>query len=134
MLAAVICAFSSTTLYSMWESQMTTDALPLLLRLGFHMVVFFLLAALFGGGITFAAIPVLAVELILLLVYTLWGDLLTHTLMSQFRLIGSVILMSTGIALGIGKRCRAAKLIPAYAIPIIFGLVKLLSDKLIETA
>ena len=135
MLATVVCAFSSTTIYSILQGEPTaTDgALPLLVRLGFHVVIFFMLAALFGSGITLASIPVFAVQGILLVVTSQWGDLITHTLMNQFRLIGAVILIATGIALGQGKRVRAAKFIPAYSIPVIYGLVMLWVSKLIET-
>ena len=134
MLASVICAFSSTTMYSVLEGQLVEDALPLLVRLGFHAVVFFLLAALFGSGITLAAIPVFAVQGVLLLAGAVCGDLITNTLMNQFRLIGAVLLLATGIALGIGKRVRAAKLIPAYLIPVVYGgvykLVMLFAEKM----
>lgn len=134
MLAAVIGAFGSTSFFATWDSMMTEDALPLLACLGFHMVVFFLLAALYGSNSTFAAIPVLCVELLMLLLYHLLGDVITYTLMNQLRLVGAVILIATGIFMGCGKRVRSAKLIPAYLIPIIFGIVKLLVDKLIESA
>lgn len=131
MLATVICAFSSTTIFSAWESQTAEDALPLLVRLGFHVLIFFMLSALFGSNCTLAAIPALAVELILLLASLLVGNLMTDTLMNQIRLVGAVILIATGLSLGFNKRVRSAKLIPAYALVIFFGLIMLMIDKLI---
>ena len=131
MLATVICAFTSTTIFSMWDATMTKDALPLLVRLGFHAVIFFMLAALYGSNVTLAAIPVLAVELIMLLVNLLLGDLMTHTIMNQIRLVGAVMLLATGLSLGWGKRVRSAKFIPTYAIVIFFGFAMLFIDKVI---
>ena len=138
MLATMIAAFGSPTIRGTLDCQVTEDALPMLVTLGFHAVVFFLLTALFSSNAVFAAIPVLAVEGLLLLVNTLWGNLLTHTLVNQFCLIGAVILIATGLWMGLGKRVRTAHLIPAYLIPVICGgiykLVMLLVNKLIETA
>ncbi len=134
MLATMIAAFGSPTIRGTLDCQMTEDALPMLVTLGFHAVVFFLLTALFSSNAVFAAIPVLAVEGLLLLANTLWGNLLTHTLVNQFCLIGAVILIATGLWMGLGKRVRTAHLIPAYLIPVIYGLAMLLVNKLIEKA
>lgn len=132
LLATVICAFGSPTIRGTLDSQMTQDALPLLATIGFHVLIFFLLTALYSANVALAAFPVLAVEGILILAGNLCGGLLTHTIVSQFGLIGSVILIATGLGLGLGKRFRTAKLLPAYLIPVIYGLVMLLVDQIIE--
>lgn len=134
MLASVLCGFSSTTVFSILDLQMTEDPLPLLLRLGFHALVFFLLTALFGSSVSFAVVPVLAVEGILFLVGTVAGDLITYNLTNQLRLVGAVLLLAAGAALGCGKRVRAARLIPAYLIPLIYGIASTLIMRLYETA
>ena len=134
MLAAVICVFGSPTVYGILGNGAAVDAIPLLLTLGFHVVVSFMLNALFGSSCTAAAIPLLVVEGILWLVSILLGDLLTHTLVSQLRLIGAAILLFTGLSMGMGKRVRAARLIPAYLFPVIYGLAVLWVRKMLETA
>ncbi len=134
MLAAVICIFGSPTVYGILGNGAAVDAIPLLLTLGFHVVVSFMLNALFGSSCTAAAIPLLIVEGILWLVSILFGDLLTHTLVSQLRLIGAAILLFTGLSMGMGKRVRAARLIPAYLFPVIYGLAVLWVRKMLETA
>lgn len=134
MLATVLCAFSSTTVFSTLAYTSAEDPLPFLLRLGFHAVVFFLLAALYGTNVTFAVIPVLAVEGIILLVSHLCGDLITNTLMNQLRLIGGVMLVMASLSMGSGKRVRAPRLIPAYLVPVLYGFVLFLATKLTETA
>ena len=58
----------------------------------------------------------------------------TNALVNQFCLIGAVILIATGLGLGLGKRIRAADFIPAYLIPVVYGLVMLLVNKLVEAA
>lgn len=134
MLASVLCAFSSTTVFSMLSYASAEDPLPLLIRLGFHFIVFFLLAALFGSNVILAAVPLLVVEGLLLVANRLAGDLITNTLMNQLRLIGAVILVAAGVAMGGGKRVRAAQLIPAYFIPVIYGLTIVLATRFMESA
>ena len=133
MLASVICAFGSPTVFGVLGSGYATDALPLLWSIGFHVVVMFVLNAVFGSSCSLAAIPVLVVEGILWLVGFLWGDLLTYTLVSQIRLIGAAVLLAAGIALGMGKRVRAARLIPAYLFPVIYGVALLLVRRMMES-
>lgn len=134
MLATVLCAFSSTTVYSVLCCDSAEDPLPFLLRLGFHAAVFFLLAALYGVNVPFAAISVLAVEVVLLAAGALFADFITSTLLNQLRLIGAVMLVFAGVSLGSGKRVRAPHLIPAYVIPVIYGLAVILATKLMGAA
>lgn len=133
LLATVIGAFGAPTIRSTLDGPMAEDVLPMLIALGFHAVVFFLLSALYSSNAVFAAIPVLAVEGLLLLAGNLWGNLLTHTLVNQLCLIGAVILVATGLWMGLGKRVRTARFIPAYLIPVVYGLIMLLVNKLIES-
>ena len=133
ILASVLCALSAPAVRYAVESQLGEDAIPLLVKLGFDLLVIFLLAALYGSNVTFAAVPMLVVEGGLVLITKVWGDLLTPTLMGQLTLVGAVILIATGLGLGLGKKYRTANLIPAYFIPVVYGLVMLIVDKLMET-
>ncbi len=131
ILATLACAFSGSTLcYSVADESF--EPAPLLVKLGFCFLTVFLLSAVYGANVTFAAVPTIAVEVILILVNQFWGHLLTATLMNQFMLIGGVILITAGLSLGLGKKLRAAHLIPALFIPVIYGLVLLLVDKFSE--
>ena len=89
---------------------------------------------MFGSGVTFAAVSVLVVEVILLIAGALFGDLITFTLMNHLRLIGAVILITAGLALGGGKKVRAPRLVPAYLIPVIYGLTMLLATSAMGAA
>ena len=132
LLATVMCAFSAPNIRCAIESQLNEDAIPLLVKLGFDILVIFLLAALFGSDVTFAAAPMLVVEGALILITKLWGDLLTPALVGQITLVGAVILIATGLGLGLGKKYRTANLIPALFIPAIYGLIVMLAEKAFE--
>jgi uncharacterized membrane protein YqgA involved in biofilm formation len=133
-IATVLCGFGASTIGSCLNNVLGRDALPLLAALGFSFLAVFLLAVLGGVAPTLAVIPVLAVEAILFLAYTLWGDLLTHTLVNQFCLIGAVTLMAAGLDMASGKKVRAARFLPAYLIPVIYGVALLWARKMMESA
>ena len=134
VIATMLCALSAPTIRCAIESRATEDAIPLLIKLGFDVVVIFLLTALCGSTVTCAAAPMLLIEGILILIYTLWGDLLTPTLMNQLVLTGSVILVATGISMGLGKKVKTANFFPALLIPAIYGLIVLIAEKIVEAA
>lgn len=132
ILACVFCALSAPTIRSAIEFQTAEDAAPLLVKLGFDIAVIFTLAIIYGTGVTFVAAPVLAVEGVFLLSYTLFTSFLTPDLVNQLCLIGAVMLITLGIRLGLGQKSRAANFIPAYLIPVIWALITLVVDKLMK--
>ena len=58
---------------------------------------------------------------------------MTPALVGQITLVGAVILIATGLGLGLGKKYRTANLIPALFIPAIYGLIILLAEKAFGT-
>ena len=131
VLATLACAFSGSTIcYAIADESF--EPAPLLVKLGFCVLTVFLLSAIYGTNVTFAAVPTVAVEGLLILVYRFWGHLLTATLMNQFMMIGGAILITAGLSLALNKKLRAAHFIPALFIPAVYGLVLLLADKLSE--
>ena len=122
VIATVLCGFSSTLFTGFLEGRATGEAGPLLVKLAFDLVLVFVLAVLYGSGVSLSGIPVLCVELLLWLVDSRWGEVLTVELTRQTALVGGIILLSGGICLMYGKRFRAANLIPALLLPVLFTL------------
>lgn len=122
VMATVLCGFSSLLFTGFLEGRMSGTAGPMLVKLIFDLVLVFALAAAFGNGPSFAAIPVLVAELLMWLVDAKWGEILTVDLLAQTSLVGSVILIVGGICIMLGKRFRAANLIPALFLPAICTL------------
>ena len=79
-----------------------------------------------------AAIPVLICEGILGITYSLKGDFFTPKLLGQLSLVGGMILLFGGISLCRGKRFRAANLIPALFIPILYTSIMNRADEIAE--
>ena len=117
VIATVLCGFSSTLFTGFLEGRASGEAAPLLIKLTFDMVLVFTLAVIYGNGASLASIPVLFMELGLWLVDAKWSQILTEDLMRQTAMVGSIILISSGVCLMYGKRFRAANLIPGLFLP-----------------
>ena len=133
ILACVFCAFSAPTIRSAIECQITEDAAPLLIKLGFDIVVIFTLALIYGTGVTFVAAPVFLVGGLFLLAYKFYAEFLTPDLINQLCLIGAVMLITAGLQIGLGKKSRAVNFIPAYLIPIIYASILLIVETLTKS-
>ena len=120
IIAFTLCGFSSLIFTRFLEGRINDDPIPMLIKLAFDFVLVFWLASVYGSGTPFAGISVLVSEGALGIAYSLWGDFFTPKLVDQLALTGGLILLFGGISLCRGKRFRAANLIPALFIPIIY--------------
>jgi len=131
LIAATLCGFSSTVFTHFLEGRINDDPIPMLIKLAFDFVLVFALASVYGSGVPFAGVIVLLNLGGWGLVYSLWGELFTPKLMGQLSLVGGAILLAGGICLCLGKRFRAANLIPALFIPIIYTAVMTKTEELV---
>ncbi|MBR6781722.1 MAG: DUF554 family protein [Clostridia bacterium] len=132
IIATTLCCFSSLIFTRFLEGRINGDPLTMVIKLAFDFVLVFWLAAIYGSGVPFAGISVLISEGILGISYTLWGDFFTPKLIGQLSLVGGMILLFGGISLCRGKRFRAANLIPALFIPILYTSVMERVDEITE--
>ena len=123
IIAFTLCGFSSLLFTRFLEGRINDDPIPMLIKLAFDFVLVFWLASVYGSGVPFAGISVLVSEGALGIAYSVWGDFFTPKLLGQLALVGGMILLFGGISLCRGKRFRAANLIPALFIPIIYTAV-----------
>ena len=120
IIATTLCGFSSLIFSRFLEGRISDDPIPMLIKLAFDLVLVFWLAAIYGSGVSFAGVFVLITEGALGISYSLWGDFFTPKLLGQLTLVGGMILLLGGISICRGKRFRAANLIPALFVPILF--------------
>ena len=132
LVATTLCGFSSLAFTHFLEGRMTDDPIPMLIKLAFDFVLVFWLASVYGSGVPFASAMTLINLGELGIAYSLFGDFFTPKLMGQLSLVGGVILLAGGICLCLGKRFRAANLIPALFIPVIYTAVMTKTEEIIE--
>ena len=134
IIAFTLCGFSSLLFTRFLEGRMNDDPIPMLIKLAFDFVLVFWLAAVYGSGVPFAGLSVLVSEGALGIAYSVWGDFFTPKLTGQLALVGGMILLLGGISLCRGKRFRAANLLPALFIPIIYTAVMEKVETAVEEA
>ena len=134
IIAFTLCGFSSLIFTRFLEGRINDDPIPMLIKLAFDALLVFWLASVYGSGVPFAGIGVLVSEGLLGIAYSIWGDFFTPKLLGQLALVGGMILLFGGISLCRGKRFRAANLIPALFIPIIYTAVMEKVETAVEEA
>ena len=132
LVTATLCGFSSLAFTHFLEGRMTDDPIPMLIKLAFDALLVFWLASVYGAGVPFGSVVVLLNLGELGIAYSLFGDFFTPKLIGQLSLVGGVILLAGGICLCLGKRFRAANLIPALFIPIIYTAVMTKTEELVD--
>ncbi len=108
------------------------DSTILLLKSAVDFILIFVLATVYGNGVTFAALPMLVIQAGVFLIGLFKSSLLTPALVDQISLVGSVMLLGVGINLAFGKRLRVANLAPALLIPPVYTLIITLFQKSAE--
>ena len=134
LVAVTLCSFSSLVFTHFLEGRMTNDPIPMLIKLAFDFVLVFGLSSVYGSGVPFAGAFVLLNQAELGLAYSIFRDFFTPKLMGQLSLVGGAILLAGGICLCLGKRFRAANLIPALLIPILYTGVMDKIEEAVEAA
>ncbi len=129
-MATIICAFNALAFNGTFADGWEGDHKLLFMKAAFDALIIFALATVYGLGVSYAALPTFLVEGIMLIFVNWKPELLTETLMRQLSLIGSVMLIIAGLNLLLGRKWKAANLIPALLIPPIYGL----AIKLVEEA
>ena len=134
IIAFTLCGFSSLIFTRFLEGRINGDPIPMLIKLACDFVLVFWLASVYGSGVPFAGIGALVSQGALGIAYSVWGDFFTPKLMGQLALTGGMILLFGGISLCRGKRFRAANLIPALFIPIIYTAVMEKAEEAVKEA
>ena len=128
-LAVLLLCFNSMILNGTLADAAAGDVSVLLFKAAADFIFIFVLATVYGNGVTFAAIPMIVIQVGIFLIGLLGSDLLTPAMMDQMSLVGSVMLIALGINLTFGKRLRVANLAPAVLIPPIYYLIIALFEK-----
>ena len=143
--AATLMVCTNAMLFSgVYEDCLNGDTTQLFVKSVIDLVLCFVLAFIYGGGVLYAAVPLIAIEGGLTLLFLIANyaptlglsdflfNLVTPTFQSQMSLISGVLLMGTGVCLAFDKKFKVANLFPAYLIPVVYEAVKLYLDSLVE--
>lgn len=93
--------------------------------LDFALVV--ILAAAYGIGVAFSAIPIFVYQGSITLIAALFGSVISDTLIGELSFMGSALIFCVGVNLVKEKTFKVANMLPALLIPIIVELWRVFS-------
>ena len=105
------------------QDGLTGDTSTLLAKAILDMVIVLVLTVSKGKGAIFAVIPLVILQGLITLLAHLIAPIMTPQALSNLSLVGSSLILCVGINLIWGKRIKAANLLPAVLIAIIWAFV-----------
>ncbi len=131
----LLCA-NSMLFSGVMADGLSGETTVLLYKSAIDFVICFCVSMLCGAAPMQAVIPMIVIDALVYVGCLLLPDQLsaffTPSLMGQLAVIGAVILLFLGFQMAFGnKNPKAANLLPAFAIPILYELLMLLITKLI---
>lgn len=129
VMATVLLAFGCFAITGPYNDGMGVSATQLYIKAGFDGVVAFGLSLVYGASVSYAAIPVAVIDLLMTVLAMLWGTTLSVAF-GQMAVISSVIMLTAGLCIAIGKKFKVENMIPSLLIPPIYYGVIALAEKL----
>jgi hypothetical protein len=86
-------------------------------------VIIMVLAAAYGKGVVFSAIPVAVLQGTITLCARLIEPILTESSIANLSFIGSVLIFCVGVNLAFGKKFKVGNMLPAVIVPIVWGVI-----------
>jgi hypothetical protein len=96
-------------------------------------VIVLALASVYGTGVSFAALPLALCEGGTAALSVVARDFFTDTMVRQLSVIGSAVVLLVGVNLAFQKKWKAANVVPALLLPVLYTWVNQVVAKLMET-
>jgi uncharacterized membrane protein YqgA involved in biofilm formation len=130
VMATVLLAFGCFAITGPYNDGMGISTTQLYIKAGFDGVVALALSLVYGSAVSYAAIPVAIIDLIMTVLAMLWGNALSVAF-GQMAVISSVIMLAAGLCIALGKKFKVENMIPSLLIPPIYYGVIVLAEKLV---
>jgi len=117
----IICVGAMAVVGAM-EDGLSGDSSTLLAKSLLDFVLVAILAATYGAGVVFSAIPILVYQGAITLIAALFGSVIGETLIAELSFIGSALIVCVGVNLVREKTFCVANMLPALLIPIVVEL------------
>lgn len=131
VIASLFVSMSSLVLHGAVQSVGGSPEL-LYYKSAIDFVAMLALASVYGTGVCFAAAPLALCEGGATILAVVADGFFTDTLVRQLSVIGSIVVLLVGVNLAFRKKWKAANIIPALLIPVVYYWVNDLVAKLAE--
>lgn len=122
----IICVGAMAIVGSMQDG-LSGDCSMLIAKALLDFVLVAILAAAYGVGVVFSAIPIFVYQGAITLIAALFGSVIRDILIEELSFVGSALIFCVGANLVREKTFRVANMLPALLIPIVVELWRVLS-------
>lgn len=113
----IICVGAMAIVGSMQDG-LTGDSSMLIAKSLLDFIIVAILAATYGIGAAFAAIPIFIYQGSITVVAVLFGSIISDVLIAELSFVGSTLIFCVGVNLVREKTFRVANMLPALLIPV----------------
>ena len=121
----IICVGAMAIVGSMQDG-LSGDSSMLIAKALLDFVLVLILAAAYGIGVVFSAIPIFVYQGAITLIAALFGSVISDALIADLSFVGSALIFCVGVNLVREKTFRVANMLPALLIPVFAELGNLL--------
>ncbi len=121
----IICIGAMAIVGSMQDG-LTGDSSMLVAKSLLDFVIVAILAATYGIGAVFSAIPIFVYQGSITLIAALFGSVISDVLISELSFVGSTLVFCVGVNLVREKTFRVANMLPALLIPMVVEVLRAL--------
>lgn len=125
--ASLIICVGAMAIVGAMQDGLSGDSSMLIAKALLDFVLVAVLAAAYGVGVVFSAIPIFIYQGAITLIAALFGSVISDTLIAELSFVGSALIFCVGVNLVREKTFRVANMLPALVIPIIVELWRALS-------
>lgn len=117
----IICVGAMAIVGSM-EDGLTGDSSTLIAKSLLDFVIVIVLAAAYGVGSVFSAVPIFIYQGSITLISALFGAIISDALIAELSFVGNALIFCVGVNLIREKTFRVANMLPAMLVPILAEL------------
>lgn len=117
----IICVGAMAIVGAM-EDGLTGNSSTLLAKSLLDFVIVIVLAAAYGVGAAFSAIPIFLYQGAITVIAALFGSVISDTLIAELSFVGNALIFCVGVNLVREKTFRVANMLPSLLIPIVLEL------------
>jgi uncharacterized membrane protein YqgA involved in biofilm formation len=120
--ASLIICVGAMAIVGGVQDGISGDSSTLIVKAALDFAIVAVIAATYGVGVVFSALPLFLYQGAITLIAALFGSVISQTLIEELSFVGSSLIFCVGVNLIREKTFKVANMLPALLIPIIVEL------------
>lgn len=124
--ASLIICVGAMAIVGGMQDGISGDSSTLIAKAALDFAIVAIIAATYGVGVVFSALPLFIYQGAITLIAALFGSVISQTLIAELSFVGSALIFCVGVNLVREKTFKVANMLPALLIPIAVELWRVL--------